>query len=79
MKYSNFKMSALGQLFLAELVGNNLRETLNHFRRMRRIPDTALAVISRDLIASISSTGNSAGSIELGRGILAGSCCLFCP
>lgn len=43
------------------------------------MPETALAVISRDLIASISSIGKSEGSMALGRGILAGSGCLFCP
>lgn len=57
------------------------RETLNHFKRMRRMPDTALAVISRDLIASISSIGSSAGSTVfcVGKGISAGSCALFWP
>jgi hypothetical protein len=53
--------------------GANLRETLNHFSRTRRMPDTALAVISRDLMASISSMGRSEGSTEFGRGTLAGS------
>ncbi len=55
------------------------REILNHFKRMRIMPDTALAVISRDLIASISSMGRSAGSTVFGKGILAGSCCRFWP
>lgn len=51
----------------------NLRETLSHFRTMRRIPDTAFEVISLNLIASISSTVRSARSIGFGRGMLAGS------
>jgi len=57
---------------------DNLRETLNHFKRIRRIPDTALAVISRDRNASISSIGKSDGSMVFGSGILAGSCGRFC-
>lgn len=51
----------------------NLRETLSHFRTMRRMPDTAFEVISLNLIASISSTVRSARSIGFGRGMLAGS------
>lgn len=55
----------------------NLRETLNHFNRTSRIPETAFAVISRDRSASISSIGRSDGSTVLGKGIFAGSG-LFC-
>jgi hypothetical protein len=62
-------------------VERHSREILNHFKRIRRMPDTALAVISRDLIASVSSMGRSAGSTAfcVGKGISAGSCALFWP
>lgn len=44
------------------------------------MPETAFAVISRDLIASISSIGRSAGSaVSVGKGIRAGSCCRVGP
>jgi hypothetical protein len=78
VKYSNLSTSIRVSIFLQQRMVD-LRDTLNHFRRTRRMPETALAVISRDLIASISSIGKSDVSTALGRGMLAGSCGLFWP
>jgi hypothetical protein len=51
-----------------------VRETLNHFSNMSKMPETAFAVISRDLRASNSSIGSSETSIWGGTGGTALSC-----